>query len=180
VLHRPVEPAAIIGRLEEVPACTKPGQIARAAAALPMSVMNSRRFLSNMWVPPQSQVGATINTAGAAGKAAALRDSCPLHRRSGSFASRLAKSDDRSTSASPRKRPSCCVTANCREGPTRDSRSAATKFHHSITSSARAKSVGGIVNPSALAVFRLMTSSNLTVCWTGRSAGLAPLRSFPT
>jgi hypothetical protein len=31
-------------------------------------------------------------------------------------------------------------------------------FHHSITSSARTKSVGGIVNPSALAVFRLMTS----------------------
>ena len=32
------------------------------------------------------------------------------------------------------------------------------KFHHSMTSSARTKSVGGIVNPSALAVFRLMTS----------------------
>ena len=60
-----------------------------------------------------------------------------------------------------------------------DSRSAANKFHHSITSSARAKSVGGIVNPSALAVFRLMTSSNLMLCWTGRSAGLAPLRIFP-
>ena len=62
---------------------------------------------------------------------------------------------------------------------TTDSRSAANKFHHSITSSARAKSVGGIVNPSALAVFRLMTSSNLMLCWTGRSAGLAPLRIFP-
>ena len=67
-----------------------------------------------------------------------------------------------------------------RGGPTTDSRSAANKFHHSITSSARTKSVCGIVNPSALAVFRLMTSSNLTVWWTGRSAGLAPLRSFPT
>ena len=52
-------------------------------------------------------------------------------------------------------------------------------FHHSITSSARIKSVGGIVNPSALAVFRLMTSSNLMLCSTGRSAGLAPLRIFP-
>ena len=70
--------------------------------------------------------------------------------------------------------------AACRDGPTTDSRSAANKFHHSITSSARTKSVGGMVNPSALAVFRLMTSSNLTVCWTGRSAGLAPLRIFPT
>ena len=51
---------------------------------------------------------------------------------------------------------------------------------YSITSSARAKRVGGIVNPSALAVFRLMTSSTLVLCWIGRSAGLAPLRIFPT
>jgi ABC transporter substrate binding protein len=43
--------------------------------------------------------------------------------------------------------------------PVRQRQSAANKFHHSITWSARAKSVGGIVNPSALAVFRLMTSS---------------------
>ena len=60
-----------------------------------------------------------------------------------------------------------------------DLRSAANKFNHSITSSARTKSVGGIVNPSALAVFRLITSSNLLLCWTGRSAGLAPLRIRP-
>src|SRR5262249_36593751 len=32
---------------------------------------------------------------------------------------------------------------------------------HSMTSSARASSVGGIVRPSAFAVLRLMTSSNL-------------------
>ena len=62
--------------------------------------------------------------------------------------------------------------------PSTDSRSAANKFHYLIISSARAKSVGGIVNPSALVVFRLMTSSNLMLCWTGRSAGLAPLRTF--
>ena len=49
------------------------------------------------------------------------------------------------------------------------------KIHHSITSSARAKSVGGIVNPSALAVFRLMTSSTLVLCWIAGSARLAPL-----
>ena len=34
--------------------------------------------------------------------------------------------------------------------------------HHSITSSARASRVGGTSRPSALAVFRLMTSWNLT------------------
>src|SRR5216683_2414874 len=46
---------------------------------------------------------------------------------------------------------------------------------HSITSLARPSNVSGTVNPSALAVLRLMTSSTFTACWTGRSAGLAPL-----
>src|SRR5215469_14392817 len=35
---------------------------------------------------------------------------------------------------------------------------------HSITSSARAISAGGTVRPRALAVLRLMTSSNLVAC----------------
>src|SRR5260370_38842551 len=33
-----------------------------------------------------------------------------------------------------------------------------------------------MASPRALAVWRLMTSSNLVACSTGRSAGLAPLR----
>jgi hypothetical protein len=37
----------------------------------------------------------------------------------------------------------------------------ATKRHHSITSSAVARSDGGMVRPSALAVLRLITSANL-------------------
>jgi hypothetical protein len=50
---------------------------------------------------------------------------------------------------------------------------------YSITSSARASSVGGTVRPSILAVSALMTSSNLLACTTGNSAGLAPLRMRP-
>src|SRR6516165_2820399 len=50
---------------------------------------------------------------------------------------------------------------------------------HSITSSARPDNVSGIVSPSVLAVLRLMTSSTLTTCSTGRSAGLTPLRILP-
>ena len=50
---------------------------------------------------------------------------------------------------------------------------------HSITSSARAIRGGGTVRPSALAVFRLMISSTLVDCWTGRSAGFSPLRMRP-
>ena len=51
---------------------------------------------------------------------------------------------------------------------------------HSITSSARASRLGGIVSPSALAVFRLMNRSNLLGWTTGKSAGTAPLRTRPT
>ena len=47
---------------------------------------------------------------------------------------------------------------------------------HSITSSARASSVGGTVRPSALAVLRLIASSNLTGLCTGKSPGFSPLR----
>src|SRR6516164_8134821 len=46
---------------------------------------------------------------------------------------------------------------------------------HSITSSARSSSIGGTVRPIVLAVFRLITSSNLVGCWTGRSAGFSPM-----
>jgi hypothetical protein len=51
--------------------------------------------------------------------------------------------------------------------------------HHSITSSARASSVGGTSVPSVLAVCKLMTNSNLVGLRTGRSAGLSPLRIRP-
>src|SRR5215203_2272353 len=51
---------------------------------------------------------------------------------------------------------------------------------HSITSSACACRLSGTVIPRAFAVLRLMTSSNLVDCATGRSDGLAPLRILST
>src|SRR5215469_483234 len=48
--------------------------------------------------------------------------------------------------------------------------------HHSITTSAATSSLSGTVRPSALAVLRLMTSSNLVGWTTGRSAAFSPLR----
>src|SRR5262249_21800641 len=51
---------------------------------------------------------------------------------------------------------------------------------HPITSSAVASSLSGTVSPSALAVFRLMTSSYLVGACTGRSAGFSPLRMRST
>jgi hypothetical protein len=56
---------------------------------------------------------------------------------------------------------------------------AARQTIYSITSSARASSVGGTSRPSALAVPTLMTSSNFVCCRTGRSAGFSPLRILP-
>src|SRR5215510_5877200 len=66
---------------------------------------------------------------------------------------------------------------------------AAGKFHcrssplrpfHSITSSARASSVGAISMPTAFALFRLITISNLVGCSTGSSPGFAPRRILST
>src|SRR6516165_10753750 len=54
------------------------------------------------------------------------------------------------------------------------------RLDHSITSSARASSVGGTVRPSAFAVFMLITNSYLVGACTGRSAGFSPLRMRST
>src|SRR5262249_21655046 len=50
---------------------------------------------------------------------------------------------------------------------------------HSITSSARASSVGGTSRPNALAVWRLRINSIFVDCCTGRSAGFSPLIMRP-
>jgi hypothetical protein len=46
---------------------------------------------------------------------------------------------------------------------------------HSMTSSARTSTELGTVIPSVFAVLRLITSSNLVGCSTGKSPGFAPL-----
>ena len=51
-----------------------------------------------------------------------------------------------------------------------------SSIHYWMISSARASTDGGIVSPSAFAVGRLITNSNVEACSTGRSAGLAPFR----
>src|SRR5262249_29385172 len=50
---------------------------------------------------------------------------------------------------------------------------------HSITSSAATSSLSGTVRPKALAVLRLIASSNVVGCRTGNSGGFAPLRMRP-
>ena len=74
---------------------------------------------------------------------------------------------------------SACVRANVRYSPEsghRPSMHCSKERRYSITSSAIESTPAGIVRPSAFAVLRLMTNSNLVDCITGRSAGFAPLR----
>jgi hypothetical protein len=51
-------------------------------------------------------------------------------------------------------------------------------FSHSIIWSARASTDGGIVSPIALAVLRLITSSNFVAYSTGWSPGSAPFQDL--
>jgi hypothetical protein len=55
-----------------------------------------------------------------------------------------------------------------------------SKSDYSITSSARSSSGSGTLRPIALAILRLITSSNFTGCSIGKSAGFAPFKTFCT
>ncbi len=66
------------------------------------------------------------------------------------------------------------------QGPQRQPAQERAPAHHCMISSARTRIDWGIVRPSALAVLRLITSSNFVGCSTGRSPGLAPLRILST
>jgi hypothetical protein len=79
--------------------------------------------------------------------------------------------------SSPKRTPN--ATSQRQSGRTVHRRERSATRNYQITS-ARTCSDWGIVRPSALAVFELMTSSNLVGCSTGRSAGFAPLRILST
>ena len=82
----------------------------------------------------------------------------------------------KSMSALLLKADMCSANAHVCFVPKADSCTAANTNRYSITLSARERSEGGTVRPSALAVFILIVSSNLVDACTGRSAGLAPLK----
>ena len=74
-----------------------------------------------------------------------------------------------------KKADMCGANRNVRYGPIAD-----IGPYYSITSLALARSDGGTVRPSALAVLRLITSSYLVGACTGSSAGFSPLRMRST
>ena len=90
--------------------------------------------------------------------------------------------DSRRTTAEQSDHWQCTLLRARRERPRRrtaEQRNELAAFHHSITSSARASTVGGISRPSVLAVLRLITNSNLVGCTTGKSPGFVPLSILP-
>ena len=62
-------------------------------------------------------------------------------------------------------------------GPSR-AKTGHKSYYHSITSSARNSTTAGIVRPSALAVLRFKTNSNLVGVSIGVTAGFAPSKIF--
>src|SRR5262249_39112625 len=82
-------------------------------------------------------------------------------------AAKIADNPHRRLLPARRERPCCCCAA--------DKPDERAPPDHSITSSARARSVGGTSRPRAFAVLRLITSSYLIGACTGRSVGFAPL-----
>src|SRR5215475_10755547 len=101
------------------------------------------------------------------------RDTLPLERDVRQSSAEKPDHRHRRLLRARRERPSCGRAAEQRE-------ERAALHLHSITLSARARNAGGTVKPSALAVLRLMTNSNMVGCSTGRSAGSAPFRILST
>ena len=79
-------------------------------------------------------------------------------------------------SAAPQHQPKSQGVARRREGPLFQTYASQRKRRHSIISLARARSIGGMVRPSASAVLKLITSSKVIGYSTGRVAGSSPLR----
>jgi len=97
-----------------------------------------------------------------------------LNERVGGLANASTASPLRQLSPVADMRSDEAMSEKCHER----TRAGAAKGNYSMTSSARPSSVIGKVRPRALAVLRLMMNSTFTTCWTGKSAGFAPLRSL--
>jgi hypothetical protein len=94
--------------------------------------------------------------------------------RKGSFAPHAVYVLQRRMSGAPRKRQLATEERRVVKGH-KETHALQQRASYSITSSARAMSVGGTWRPSALAVFRLITNSNFIGAWTGSSLGFEPL-----
>jgi hypothetical protein len=101
----------------------------------------------------------------------------PIRSRRQRLAARLAsRLGEKLNPTSSEATASVRQPSDIRRGRCAAAKAARPSASHSITSSARARSVGGIVRLRALAVLTFRTSSNFVGCSTGRSAGFSPFR----
>ena len=156
----------------ESPATTAPGRAATARITSGASATNSAAYLAN--VVGIAGGPASIDPHIAAGGPAQFLQALQERREAG-LCFRIVCGVAIST-PTRRIRSPCCARAASGHAAAPPSSVMNCAPLHSITSSARASRVGGTSRPSALAVLRLMTSSNLVGCWTGRSPGEVPLR----
>ena len=129
----------------------------------PRSEMKSRRRMSASRLRTRHRTGQTTTLEIACCKCSR----CPLWVKSRHV---------RRTSPCPLYPP--CGHVQCNSGCPLSANSGHSVIH-SNTSSARPDRGSGTVIPSALAVLRFRKSSTFVDCWTGRSAGLFPLRTRP-
>jgi hypothetical protein len=121
-------------------------------------------------------------------EATANQERADWTRKRAELADRLEAEDTpQSTSAwPPRSCRKCCTSEIVRVVPTtalskcNKVRALKRLSDYSMTSSARTSKVGGTTSPSALAVLRLITSSNFVGCCTGSSPTFAPRRMRST
>jgi hypothetical protein len=172
VSRGPARPAAL----------ASPAAAARAASGhattAPLSrVMNSRRFLSNMGLLPS---GRRPNNDSTSRRGRRLLRCGISTRLMTAVGHKQTSHPARTLSALPLKADKAQTCWHVRLVPKTDSCGAANSNLYSITSLASASSLSGIARPSALAVVRLRTNSNLVGRSTGISLGFVPCRILST
>src|SRR5262249_4251046 len=158
--------------------CCARAESGHAVTVPPRSLMNSRRVIASpeacdkaiVAVQTRPSKGQTMSALGQKQTYAPQQAMSALPQ----IATEKADFRKRSCLLYPRKRTCAAHTLMSALGQKR------TSPHHSIVSSARVSTAGGMMRPNALAVLRLITSSYLVGACTGRSAGFSPLRMRST
>ena len=156
------------------------------AAAPPRTPRNSRRLMPVPWLRRQHRIGSNQPFDRGTRRGSSYRKStnrpvlCSAGRDAHGQGDKCRKGSF-TTIAHFRDVRSCSNSDHTADVPKRSL--SATSRHrrpYSITSSARARSVDGMVIPSVLAVLRLMVSKYLVGACTGRSAGFSPFNMRST
>src|SRR5262245_50050080 len=163
-----------VAALAATAACTMPAKIT--------SILERNHLFGESRQALKAALGPSIFPLEVAALDVAVR-AHPFLKGSGELGRRRGRASSKHTDPS-RRLVQCLGERWERRCRRRDRRAAGQRYElaalHSITSSARNRSVGGIVIPIAIAVFRFTASSNLDGCSIGRSAGFVPRSTLST